>query len=157
MQLSGGFDGFFRSVDVGPNKDAGKMSIAMELAQEKEWLILHDRITETLNRFGRKDAFGKGDYWLLDDNWGRHQHEVEVQNLNLLKPHIIKSLQALLAEYSDWRITVSVAVPGTENDWPGMGLIVYDGEIIDELQREFLPQEFQSIKYKGSKRFMERG
>jgi hypothetical protein len=27
--------------------------------QEAEWQILHDQITETLDRFGKKDAFGR--------------------------------------------------------------------------------------------------
>ena len=119
--------------------------------QEKEWLVLHERITETLNHFGRKDAFGKGDYWLLDENWGRRKHEVEVQNLSLLRPHVIEALQKLLAGYPNWRITVSVAVPGTEDIWPGMGLIISRDEIVDELQRQHLPEEFGEIRYRDNK------
>jgi hypothetical protein len=126
-------------------------------AQEAEWLILHDRITETLDRFGKKNPFRKGDYWLLDDNWGWERHQLEFENLNLLQPHIIKSLQALLAEYPNWDITVRVDVPGKENSWPGMGLILYHDEIIDELQREFLPEQFRNITYEGSRPFTKVG
>jgi hypothetical protein len=125
--------------------------------QEKEWSLLYDRITETLDRFGQKNAFGKGDYWLVDDNWGWHRHQIEVQNLNLLKPYVIKSLRALLAEYPNWDITVRVGVPGKENSWPGMGVIIYHDKIIDELQREFLPEEFRNISYEGEGHFTDRG
>lgn len=115
--------------------------------QEKQWLVLHDRITEVLDRFGRKDAFGKGDYWLVDDNWGWYRQQVEIQNLDLLKPQVVRRLQAVLAEYPDWDITVRVDVPGTEERWPGMGLVIYHDEIVDELRREFLPAEFGEIRY----------
>jgi hypothetical protein len=117
------------------------------LAQESAWAILHDRITKTLQHFGEKNPFGKGDYWLLDENWGRYRQELEVQNLKMLQPHIIKLLQALLADYPKWEITVRVDVPGTENTWPGMGLIIFNDEIVDELRRDYLPAEFRNISY----------
>ena len=48
-----------------------------------------------LDRFGKKDPFGDGDYWLVDDNWGRRAQQVEIQNLNFLQPEIIKALQTM--------------------------------------------------------------
>jgi hypothetical protein len=118
-----------------------------KVMQEQEWQVLHDRITEVLNKYGRKDAFGKGDYWLLDDNWGRHQQQLEIQNLNLLKPHIVKSLQALLANFPNWYITAQVDLSSRGGSWPGMGVLIYPDEIVDELLREFLPEEFRSYSY----------
>lgn len=123
------------------------MQSEKELQQDKEWQILHDGITETLDRFGRKSPFTGGDYWLLDENWGWYRQQVEIQNLNLLHPHVIKALQALLADYPNWDITVRIDVPGKEKSWPGMGLIIYHDEIVDELRREFLPPEFRDIVY----------
>lgn len=122
-----------------------------------EWQVLHDRITEVLDRFGRKDALGRGDYWLVDEDWGAYRQKVEVQNLNLLQPHIVKSLQAVLAGYPDWEIMFRVDVVGKENVWPAMGLIIHDDEIIDDLLREFLPEKFRHIEYEGSKRFPDVG
>jgi hypothetical protein len=127
-----------------------------EALQERDWKSLHDRMTETLDRFGKKDPFGKGDYWLVDDNWGQYRHQLEIQNLLLFRPHVIRSLQALLAEYPNWRITVQVAVPGKEEEWPGMGIIVYHDKIVDELQRSYLPPEFREITYEGSRRAFDR-
>jgi hypothetical protein len=88
--------------------------MSVESEQEREWQILQDRIIRLLQKFGRRDAFGKGDYWLLDENWGRHRQELEIQNLSLLQPHIAKSLQALLADLPNWYITARVDVPGKE-------------------------------------------
>jgi hypothetical protein len=123
-----------------------------EARREADWRILHDRIAETLDRFGKRDACGRGDYWLVDEDLGSYRLKLEVQNLNLLQPHIIKSLQALLAGYPDWEIMFRVAVIGKENVWPAMGVIIHDDEIIDDLQREYLPEQFRGIIYEGSKR-----
>jgi hypothetical protein len=120
--------------------------------QEAEWTVLHDRIGDVLDQCGKRDAFGRGDYWLVDENLGVYRHKLEVQNLNLLQPHIIKSLQVLLQGYPDWEIMFRVDVPGKEKEWPAMGVIIHDDEIIDDLQREFLPEPFRSIVYEGSKR-----
>ena len=58
----------------------------------------------------------------------------------------------MLIAYPDWEIMFRVDVPGKENDWPAMGVIIHDDEIIDDLRREFLPEEFRNIVYQGSKR-----
>lgn len=123
------------------------MSSENELVQEAEWSRLHNLITEALDQFGKKNAFREGDYWLLDDNWGWRRHQLEVQNLELLRPHVIKALQALLADFPNWDMTVRVDVPGKEKVWPGMGVIIYPDQIVDELQRDFLPPEFRGIHY----------
>ena len=123
------------------------MSSAEEAKQERDWQTLHDAITATLDRFGQKDDCGRGDYWLVDDNWGRWSHQLEFQNLALFKPHIIKALQDLLAPYPDWYIEIGVAVPEKYGIWPGMGLIVYPDEIVDELRRDFLPAEFHDVVF----------
>jgi hypothetical protein len=128
------------------------MTSDKERQQELEWKALHDRITATLDQFGQKDAFGKGDYWLLDENWGWRRQQLEFQNLSLFQPKIINLLRALLADFPDWDITIRVDVPGTEDAWPGMGLIVYHDEIIDELQRQYFPEEFRHFVYEGGKR-----
>lgn len=128
------------------------MTDGIDPVQDREWQILHDRITETLDRFGRKDAFGNGDYWLVDDNWGWRRHQLEIQNLNLIRPHIIAALQENLFGYPEWYITAGI-YPGLQ-DWPesGMGLIIYNDEIVDELQRRYLPLEFRDLRYEGSRR-----
>jgi hypothetical protein len=63
----------------------------------------------------------------------------------MFKPHIIKALQDLLAPYPDWYIEIGVAVPDKYGIWPGMGLIVYPDEVVDELRRDFLPAEFRDV------------
>lgn len=122
-----------------------------EASREAEWHALHDRITETLNRFGKKDAFGNSDYCLVDEDWGQLRQRLEVQNLNLFRPAVITALQSVLADYPDWEMMFRVDVPGTENDWPAMGLVIHHDEIIDDLRREFLPAEFRDFVYEDAR------
>jgi hypothetical protein len=119
--------------------------------QERVWGKLYARIREVIGHYGNSNYIGEGDYWLLDDNWGMTQHKLYVNNLKMLEPVIIKRLQACLADYSDWEIVVAVDVPGSGDSWPPMGLIVRPHEMVDGLQRQYFPKEFQGIKYEGSR------
>ena len=60
-------------------------------------------------------------------------------------------MQALLADFPEWDITARVDVIGKEKVWPGMGLLITSTQIIDDLQREFLPEEFRNFVYEGAK------
>jgi hypothetical protein len=119
--------------------------------QEKEWVLIYRDIKRMLEPYGKEDAFGKGDYLLVDDNWGNHQQKLEVQNLNLIRPRIVELLQSILAPYPDWEIVIGIDAPERKAGWPPMGLTVRSHEIIDGLQRQYLPAEFQTLKYKGSR------
>ena len=91
-----------------------------ETRRAAEWQVLHDRITKLLDQFGKKDPFGRGDYWLVDDDWGDYRQKLEVQTLSLLQPRVIKLLQAQLIgieERKEDRAEKSLAgLPGTEHD-----------------------------------------
>jgi len=127
--------------------------VDLKAEQDREWRLLYEQIKEVLQQGGEEWDFrqNKGDYLLVDDNMGWCQHKIELQNLNLLKPAVIKSLQRLLAAYPDWEIVIAVDIPGKENEWPSMGLVVRDHEIVDGLKREYFPIEFQNIQYEGSR------
>ena len=125
------------------------MALDSDATQEAEWTILRDQITNYLDHLGRKDAFRNGDYWLVDDNWGWRRHQLEIQTFRLLDPQIVKSLQRLLAQFPKWTISIRIDVPGTEQTWPAMGLIIRAGEIVDQLQRAYLPEVFRSMKFRG--------
>jgi hypothetical protein len=124
--------------------------------QEREWESLYKEVQAILELHGREDAYGKGDYWILDDNWGTLQHKIEIQNLSLLRPEIIHSLRTLLTRFPHWEIVVAVHVPGTEGAWPPMGVIIRAHEVVDGLQRQYFPREVQAYAYEGSRRGTDR-
>lgn len=124
--------------------------------QELVWVSLYDQVRAVLEQEGWEDPYGHADYWLVDSNRGVLQHKIEVQNLRMLSPKIVQSLRGLLRHYRGWEIVVAVHVPGTENLWPPMGLIVRAHEVVDGLQRQYFPKEFQSYEYAGSRRGTDR-
>ncbi|NVO15470.1 MAG: hypothetical protein HXX10_15680 [Rhodoplanes sp.] len=119
--------------------------------QARLWAELYDRIAAVLQRHGTEDPHARADYFVFDDNWGGPEQRVEINNLAMLRPPIVKELQGLLREYPDWKIVVAVDVRGKETEWPPMGLIVRAHEIIDGLQRQYLPEAFRDLRYEGSR------
>jgi hypothetical protein len=119
--------------------------------QERAWGILYARLEKILGQFGKSDYLGHADYWLLDDNWGPKQHKLYINNLNMLAPRIVELLQGALSDFPDWEIVAAVALEGPGKFWPEMGLMIRANEIVDDLQRQYFPKEFQSVLYEGNK------
>lgn len=122
-----------------------------EEEQTRTWNALYDRIRGLLEKHGKEDAFARGDFWVLDDNWGTPEQRVEINNLALLRPEIVKALQALLTGLQGWKIVVAVDVREKEKIWPPMGLIIRSHEIVDGLQRQYFPEPFRQFRYEGSR------
>jgi hypothetical protein len=121
----------------------------------KSFETLRDRADNLLQRFGQPDYQphqSHGDYSVHGDFGGYPELVVFVGNLKMLRPAIITALRDLVKEFPGWQITVTVAVRGHYEDWPNMGLYVRPNEIIDGLQRQYFPKEFQDIEYEGARR-----
>ena len=113
---------------------------------------LYGRIDALLERLGRPDTLlGLGDYSIYGDYWGYPQVKVSIGSLELLRPEVVRQMQSIVKDFPGWEIIVAVAVDGHFDDWPDMGLTIRAHEIIDGLQRQYFPREFQDIQYEGSK------
>src|SRR5512143_1949863 len=99
------------------------MEIEDDPQQEQEWHALYKLVVKTMAQWGVDNAFGKGDYLIVDDNYGWRRQKLEVQNLKMFKVEIIKALQALLKDFPNWTIVLAVDVPGKEY-WPSMGVTI---------------------------------
>ncbi|MFL9828982.1 hypothetical protein, partial [Rhodoplanes sp. SY1] len=113
--------------------------------QSELWSMMFSRIAGVMRKYGIEDPFANGDYFVFDENWGPAENKVEINNLALLRPAIIKELQSLLHDVPNWRIIVLVDIREKEGLWPPMGLIIRRDEIIDGLQRDLFPTEFQDL------------
>jgi hypothetical protein len=118
-------------------------------AHQLVWRDLHDKASQVLDAFGKKDCLGQADYWIVDDDWGLDFIRIEVQNLQLLARAVVGKLKHILADSPGWHIAVRVDVPGKEKTWPLMGILIFRGRVIDHLKREYLPAEFRHIRYEG--------
>jgi hypothetical protein len=122
-----------------------------ETEQERAWGTLYDRIVDVMRRFGTEDYRGRADYLIVDDNYGHFRHKIEIQRLRMMRPDLVQMLQQLLHEFPKWEIVLAIDVPGTEGRWPPMGVTIRAHEVIDGLQREYLPKEFAAIKFANSR------
>ena len=113
---------------------------------------LRNRVEGIFQQFGTPDSLTRdGDYTVQGDYLGSAEVVVFVGNLELLRPEIVDQLQQIVREFSGWQIVMTVAVRGHYDDWPNMGLYIRPNEVIDGLQRQFLPKEFRDIEYKGAR------
>ncbi len=113
---------------------------------------LYRRTDDLLEQIARRDNLVEhDDYSIYGDYWGYPQVKISVANLALLSPPVVKLLQGLLSDLPGWEFVVAVVGVGRINNWPNMGLIVRAHEIIDGLQRQYFPPEFQDIRYEGSR------
>jgi hypothetical protein len=111
------------------------------------------RIDELLEQYGEPDTLnGLGDYSAHADFRQSPQVKVSVGNLKLLQPVIVYQLQAIVKDFPGWEIVYTVAIDGHFEDWPNMGLYIRPHEIVDGLQRQYFPKEFQNVAYAGSRR-----
>jgi hypothetical protein len=115
---------------------------------------LYPRVVEVMKNFGRPDFLPgqpKGDYTVHGDFGGHPEAVIYVRNLAMLRPDIVRELQKLIREFPGWQITITVSM-WNQDDWPNMGLYIRPNEIIDGLQRQYFPREFQNVEYEGARR-----
>jgi hypothetical protein len=122
-----------------------------EERQGEEWDALYARIKTLLSHWGVEDYIGRSDYFIVDDNYGYRRQTIEIHNLKMLNPKIVDSLRGVLKDFPGWEIVVVVDIPGKEKAWPPMGVTVRGKEIIDGLQRQYLPDEFRNVYYFGAR------
>jgi hypothetical protein len=109
-------------------------------------------VNAVLEQYGRHDSLEPGDYSVYEDYWGFPQVKVSIADLRMLEPAVIQRLQQVIKAYPGWEIVVAVVHRPNYRDWPQMGLYIRPHEIIDGLQRQYFPKEFQNIEYQGARR-----
>ncbi len=113
---------------------------------------LRHRVDDVLAKFGCPDTLSKkGDYTVHGDYSGHPQVVVFIGKLEMLRPAVVNELQQVVKDFLGWEIEIAVAVRGHYDDWPNMGLYIRPHEIIDGLQRQYFPKEFQKIEYVGAR------
>lgn len=131
------------------------MSTNPDDALYEKQLEIFDRLAREvevfLDQFGDHDSFEPGDYSIYDGYWGFPQIKVTVLNLKMLEPAIVEGLQKIIKAYPGWEIVVAVGHRDHYDDWPEMGLYIRPHEIIDGLQRQYFPKEFQHFEYKTAR------
>jgi hypothetical protein len=118
---------------------------------DRVWDMVYGRMLSFLQAYGKNDPFGKGQYFVIDDDYGPDFNKIEVHDLRMLAPDVISGLRSLLADLPPWSITVAIDVDNLDPKRPMMGLTIRKHEIIDGLDRRYLPPEFANLRYPDSR------
>jgi|LakMenEpi03Aug12_release.lakeMendotaPanAssembly.Ray.scaffolds.fasta_scaffold3031810_1 hypothetical protein len=82
-----------------------KLPESPEAIRREQWKQLYASLAITLAKYGRHDAFGDGDFFLVDDDYGSYQHKVEYTSDTLLTSGAREAARDLLLDYSElWEV-----------------------------------------------------
>ena len=99
-----------------------------EIEQYKEWESLFDELTAVLEKHGKHDAFGDGDFYLIDDYYSSPQHKVECTSPSVFTPSLLVEVQNILKRFSRrWEVIFALpAIEGKDHAYS-----VYTNECIE--------------------------
>jgi hypothetical protein len=96
---------------------------------EQEWHILYAALNKILASFGIENPYGKGDYWLVDDNYGDSSQKICISKLSFLRPAVLTAIQKVLQPFPDWRVLVQIDIPVGDVAASSSGITVYSNRI----------------------------
>src|SRR3954462_581293 len=113
--------------------------------QEREWRALYAALSVLLEKHGKADAHGDGDFWIVDDNYGSAQHKVCVTRVSFLTRPLAAAVQRRLRVHSlAWEVLFSLDKPElrpTEND---LGILVRKHDIQEHWSADRMQKAFGS-------------
>jgi hypothetical protein len=127
------------------------MSSEVDRKQEEAWTALYRQIVRLLSHYGNNGIRERDDFFVVDENIGSLQQKIELNNIEFMRPEIIRLLQKLLVLFPGWEIVVGLSVPDESGHMRDMGLTIRRHEIVDDLQRRYLPEPYRGFRYEGSR------
>ena len=98
-------------------------------ARDKEWASLYESLKKALAQLGREDAFGEGDYWLVDDDYGGTAQKLCIHKLTYLSAGLIATIQTTLKSFPDWHVLVQLETEIDGQPTPPEGIVVYPDHV----------------------------
>jgi hypothetical protein len=107
--------------------------------KSEEWRVLYGRILARLEKHGTNDAFGKGGFFLVDDEVGEPGHKLEILQPEALTRDLLRDLQDCLAGLqNEWYVILTLHFDRVNPDLdPGM-IAVWKDRIDEAIDREQL-------------------
>jgi hypothetical protein len=113
------------------------------LSREQEWQKLYDDLSGLLRRYGKESAVGRGDYWLVDDDWGERQQKVCVNKIEILTAELVTKIQEVVAKsYPTWSVILALDLSRDGSVVPGGALIVRSKHIEEHFDSDALKRIF---------------
>jgi hypothetical protein len=109
-------------------------------SRDEQWAALYDALLKLLSASGKDDPFGKGDFWLLDDDWG----DMPMQKVCVFRPEfltrdLVAHVQALLRSgFADWGVIFDLSDMQEPRIEGARGIIVYQDRIEEDWDKDDL-------------------
>jgi hypothetical protein len=109
-------------------------------SRDNQWVALYARLLKLLSASGKNDAYGKGDFWLLDDDrGGERQQKVCVFRPEFLTRELVAQVQELLRSgFADWGVMFDLSEMQEPRIEGARGIIVYADRIQEEWDKDLL-------------------
>lgn len=110
----------------GDDSDSGDDEAEFDAA-DPGWKRLYDALVITCKWFGDENAFGRADFWVVDDDWGDHNQKICVTSLSFLTPKVVLAIQQCIrdAGFPGAQVMVQLELQRYAGDTiPPEGLIV---------------------------------
>jgi hypothetical protein len=112
---------------------------------DEEWQALYAELTSLLERHGKQDPFGDGDFWIVDDSWGSPQHKVCIFRLPFLTRPLALEIQRLIRQYSlPWEVLLSLDNPEHRPTPDDLGVTVRKADIEEAWSQDRMQRAFGS-------------
>jgi hypothetical protein len=113
--------------------------------QDQEWQALYAELAALLERHGKQDPYGEGDFWIVDDNWGSPQHKVCIFRLSFLTRPLALEIQRLIRQYSlPWEVLLSLDNPEHRPTPDDLGVTVRKADIEEAWSQDRMQRAFGS-------------
>ncbi|RXF74803.1 hypothetical protein [Hansschlegelia zhihuaiae] len=106
------------------------------------------KVYQCMQRYAKKKNFVLYiDYDVYEPFNGWSQVLIDILNLEVLTARLVAKLRRLVKRRPGWEIMVGVALDEHLGEWPAMGLRIRADEVIDDLQRSYLPPKYRSLAF----------
>ena len=114
-----------------------------------EWVTFYEALLTLLSHYGENNAFGEGDYWLVDDDWGSVDQKLIISNPRILTRSLVAEISTLIKSLGLLGASVMIAFEPKDKrtDFPAEGIVVHSGGFTEywdkALLREKLGSDFE--------------
>jgi hypothetical protein len=118
--------------------------------QLKEWDALYCELQDALSKFGREDAFGDGDYWIVDDNYSSPQHKVCVHQVSFITLPMVTAVQRLLrGRQLRWEVLVVFDFHDPQRHPDDHGLTITAHQVVEHLSQDRMRKTYGTAFHWG--------
>lgn len=114
-------------------------------ARDEEWAALYESLRAALAKLGREDAFGDGDYWLVDDDYGGVAQKLCVHRLAFLDSSLVTTIQAVLTRFPGWHVLVQLEAEIDGHPTPPEGIVIYPNHVEQHWDRSVFADVIKAL------------